>query len=72
MKQSEIIERLAEVVNDATEKLKVMVPSTCYYARHNEHTEDTIEIINPSLLARLIQELADELRQNEVEEGIIQ
>ncbi len=66
MKQSEIIERLAEAVNDATETISVVVPNDGTW-NCDKYTETTIEIINPSLLARLIQLLADELHQNEID-----
>jgi hypothetical protein len=66
MKQSEIIERLADAVNDATEKISVIIPGYDHYGP-DAYSEDRIEIINPSLLARLIQLLADELHQNEID-----
>jgi len=66
MKNSEIIERLAEAVNDATETISVVVPTDGDW-NDDKYTKTTIEIINPSLLARLIQLLADELHQNETD-----
>jgi hypothetical protein len=73
MKQSEIIERLAEEVNDATETIRVITLRDDYWDWDSDkYTETSIEIISPSLLARIIQKLADELHQNEIEEAIIQ
>lgn len=70
MDTSQIIERLAEAVSDASETVKVLTPTPCYYS-DGKPSEDKIEIINASLLARYIYQLADELRQIEVQEGII-
>ncbi len=61
MTNKELLEKIAEAINDSTESIKIMVPSNDYYARKNECVEDVIEVINPESLIRSLQQLADSL-----------
>lgn len=61
MTNKELLEKIAEAINNSTESMKVTVPTDSYWDDDDKYTEQRIEIINPSLLARKLQELSDSL-----------
>jgi len=57
--KKEIYARLAEMISDCTEKVKVCTPSSDYYRSRDEWSEDTIYVINAHQLAQLLADEAD-------------
>ena len=55
--KKEIYARLAKMIEECSERIKVCTPSTDYYSRPGDTNEETITIVNTF---RLIQLLEDE------------
>lgn len=60
--KKEIYARLAEMIDLATERVKICTPPSDYYSRRDEWCEDTIYVINASHLSSL---LTDEAAKEE-------
>lgn len=58
----EIYERLSRMVETATTRVKIVVPSPDYYAGPDDYCEDTIYVIDSSHLISLLDEAAQESR----------
>lgn len=56
--KTEIYARLAELISECTEKVKVCTPCTDYYSRSGDWYEDTMYVINAHQLARMIEDEA--------------
>lgn len=54
----EIYARLAEMVEQCTEKVKVCAPSSDYYRRSDEWSEETMYVINAHHLQQLLNDEA--------------
>lgn len=53
----EIYTRLAELIEESSEKVKICTPSTDYYRGHNEWSEDSIVVVNTyTLIHKLLME----------------
>ena len=65
----EIYTKLADMVAQATQKVKVLVPSTDYYASRGDFSEDTMYIIDGAHLESLLRSAAvDALPEDETYE----
>lgn len=56
----EIYRRLAGMIETATTRVKIVVPSNDYYAGPNDYSEDTIYVIDSNHLISLLDEAARE------------
>ena len=56
----EIYRRLAGMIETATTRVKIVVPSNDYYAGPNDYCEDTIYVIDSNHLISLLDEAARE------------
>lgn len=56
----EIYQRLARMVEQATTRVKICVPSTDYYAGPDDYATDTIYVIDSSHLVSLLEDAAKE------------
>lgn len=61
MTNKELLEKIAEAINDSTESIKVVIPTDNYWNDADKYTETIIEIINPVYLSSILQQLADSL-----------
>jgi len=53
---------LYELIKESTESMKVLTPSTDYYARRGDSDETTISFVNPDKFLTLLEEkYVDEL-----------
>jgi hypothetical protein len=52
---------LRGIMQDATESVKVLVPSTCYYARSGDFEEENIKIIDAWKVEDTLNRMIDEL-----------
>ena len=57
--KTEIYARLAEMITECTEKVKVCTPSSDFYRSRDEWSEDTMYVINAYQLAQLLANEAD-------------
>lgn len=58
MTNKELLEKIAEAINDSTESIYVL---KCYFSNPNDTYESKVEIINPELLQLSLRNLADSL-----------
>lgn len=68
----EIYERLARMVEQATTKVKVCVPSTDYYRQSCDFSEDTFYMVDAVHLVSLLEDAAQEARQSEDDDTVHQ
>lgn len=62
-----VLLKLAEIIPSATTSVKVCVPSTDYYSRSADWSEEYIDVVSQNLLVTLLLEAAQELSPNEGE-----
>lgn len=60
--KAEIYARLAELIEECSEKVKICTPSADYYRRADEWCEDTITVVNTY---KLVDRLMTESRKEE-------
>ena len=58
MTNKELLEKIAEAINDSTELIRVMVPDDSW---SDTMSPQKIEIINPLYLRRILRQLANSL-----------
>lgn len=61
MTNKELLEKIAEAINNSTESIEVAVPEKSYWNGDSKYTESRIEVINPVHFSRVLQQLADSL-----------
>lgn len=52
--------KLADLIEAATERVKICVPSQSYYALRNDWSEEEIEVIHASQLVQLLRDSTSE------------